>query len=234
MKIDTKIILTLVALCFTIVCDARCDSFECKQEIDKKEYENILSFVEDKYRKVNDLQARFIQNSYFLGLNQKKASSGKVFFKKPGMMDWQYETPQVQRFLADGNTLSFYQPDLNQITLSEFNNSFSSELPVLFLLGVGELKESFDLMSACRTFDGDYLLKLSARSKDANLNEFLLLAAKKDYLPLGARITDVGGNETSIVFYETDVINSIDVEQFKFSPPKGVDIIDNRKKLTAQ
>lgn len=202
--------------------------FSCVGEIQTGTKSEIVKDVQTTYQGVSDLQAEFTQESFFLGLNQRVKSRGKLFFKKPGMMDWRYEDPEPQRFIADGKTLWFYQPGLNQVTLGTFENSFNSGLPVSFLLGVGNLHENFSLEKACEGTLG-IVLKLQPRKPDPTLDEFLLLVDKKR-IPIGAKVVDVGGNETEITFSKVNTAGALDVAQFSYKIPKGVDIIDQRTK----
>ena len=201
--------------------------FECRSGLTAPESEQLLEKVERKYSTFSDLEANFLQRSFFLGLGQVVLSKGSVRFKTPGMMDWQYEQPEKQRFVTDGTALWFYQPDLNQVMIAAFSSSFDSELPVSFLLGVGSLKQTFSLKSACRSEAG-HVFSLEPKKADPNLAEFYLLSDPQTYLPLGAKVVDVGGNDTVILFHGIKLNVGLKKESFSFSPPLGVDIIDER------
>lgn len=217
----------VVSTCYLTTPGLAQNQFSCEIELGPNERTKLLSNVENQYKNFSDLQAQFIQQSYFVGLNQRVVSDGSVLFKKPGMMDWNYERPDKQRFIADGKTLWFYQPDLNQVTVGSFTEAFDSDLPVSFLLGVGRLQENFKLRSACRSSAG-VVLNLTAIKADPNLQEFYLLVDKNKYTPLGARIIDIGGNETTIVFHDLSLNVNLKENQFSFEIPKGADVIDNR------
>ena len=203
--------------------------FECRSPVNAVDKEKLLDDVESSYRSISDLTSAFQQNSFFLGLNQRVLSRGTVHFKKPGMMDWTYEDPEKQRFIADGKTLWFYQPDLNQVTVGNFTQSFSSDLPVSFLLGIGHLKADFNVVESCGSEAG-IIIKLQPKTPDQSLDEFYLLVEKNKHSPLGAKIVDVGGNETAIIFEKTVLNSSLKEDRFQFQIPKGVDVIDRRVK----
>ena len=190
----------------------------------------LIEKVELQYEKINDLRARFNQTSYFLGTDESKISSGEVFFLRPGRMDWVYGTPDTQRFVSDGQSVWWYQPDLSQVTIRRLDQSFVSDVPVSFLLGVGKLRESFKLESACGTSSGT-LLNLLPSKPNASLERFLLLVDSKDASPKGARIRDVGGNETTILFVSPTFNKGVEAKRFAFEVPKGTDIIDERSKV---
>jgi outer membrane lipoprotein carrier protein len=193
--------------------------------------DGLTGKIQQRYSEISDLSAMFSQESLFLGLNQRKSAKGRLRFLKPGMMDWEYLEPEPQRFVADGQTLWFYQPELSQVTVSEFKKSFESDLPVSFLLGLGSLQESFDLIKTCRGLD-KLTLHLKSKSADSSVAGFELSVNKNDYTPMGALITDVGGNETKISFSELKINTGVKPEIFKFEIPKGVDIIRTEQLAT--
>lgn len=199
-------------------------AFECRSDLPASEQGGLLKAVGNRYRTINDLKSHFEQHSYFLGLDQRVVSHGEVAFKKPGMMDWVYLEPEPQRFVADGETLWFHQPEQNQVTVGAFTKAFSSDLPVSFLLGIGNLEEDFQLKRACTSEKG-IVLELMPKKKDSSLEQFSLLVSKQDREPLGAKVVDAGGNETEIVFDGTKFNVGVEGKQFTFEIPKGTDVV---------
>ena len=200
-------------------------SFNCTHKLEAQG--DLLGLVDSSYKNISTIRADFHQTSYFAGLDRSESSSGSLEMKRPGMMNWSYAEPHKQSFVADGDSLWFYQPEDNQVTIGRFQQSFSSELPVSFLIGIGKLSESFDLANVCGTEKG---IKLDLKSKkpDPSMQGFSLLVDKSNYTPLGANITDVGGNQTSIILADLKFNSEIQDESFNFKIPRGVDIIDRR------
>lgn len=205
--------------------------FDCHQELSREQIQdegNLLAKVDKSYAKAAVLSAQFIQKSYFVGLDIEEVSRGNVDFAKPGKMNWQYTFPEKQRFVSNGVVFWFYQPDLNQVTLSDFKQGFQSDLPVSFLLGVGELESSFELKRVCKG-DGLYLLDLTPQKEEVSVSSLRLLVREKDFLPQGARILDIGGNETTIYLLNLELGKELPLNKFEFDMPRGVDIIDERQ-----
>ncbi|OVE80067.1 hypothetical protein BVY02_01405 [bacterium J17] len=205
--------------------------FACTKPLPEIQQKTVLESVERRYGEIFDLSAEFSQNSYYLGTNQRKSSSGTLSFKKPGKMDWRYLKPKAQRFVGDGKLLWFYEPELEKVTVGDFEKSFKSDLPVSFLLGIGKLSERFVVAKACFTSKG-IALKLEPKKSDASLQEFFLLVDKNSFNPLGAQMVDVGGNETTITFDKVEVNTQIADSVFEIEIPKGVDFIDRRSAET--
>jgi outer membrane lipoprotein carrier protein len=187
----------------------------------------LVEGVEAAYLKITSISSDFFQTSYFVGLDKREVSKGTVSFARPGKMNWDYLEPDPQRFISDGKTIQFYQPKLNQVTLTSFKEAFSSELPVTFLLGIGSLSKSFTPLGVCKIPEGT-LIKLAPKTEDASLSSFLLLVDRTTLSPLGAKVVDLGGNETSIMLVGPKFNAPIPSSTFDFKIPKGVDIIDNR------
>ena len=105
--------------------------------------------------------------------------------------------------------------------------AFKSDLPVSFLLGVGRLGENFSLTKACKSEAGT-VLNLEAKKPDPNLQEFYLLVDRDKQIPIGAKIVDFGGNETSISFQDVELNTALEDSKFSFDIPRGTDVIDQR------
>jgi len=224
-----RIILSCLACCSLIFSlktgSAVADELNCATKASVKI--TTLDGIEKRYKTFSSLKASFVQTSYFVGLDKREQSKGEVLFQKPGKMSWNYMDPTPQSFISDGKSISFYQPKLNQVTLSDFKESFSSEVPVTFLLGIGSLQASFEAVGSCKA-DGGLLIELKPKKTDATLSNFYLLVDEKELTPLGAKVIDLGGNETTIRLIGPVFDSAIPASQFLFSIPKGVDVIDNR------
>jgi len=71
-------------------------------------------------------------------------SKGRMYFRKPGRMRWEYEGPEPQTIVADGTYLWIYQPEDRQVLRAPLEQAFQSQTPVSFLLGVARLGEDFE------------------------------------------------------------------------------------------
>lgn len=203
------------------------DSFTCKSKIPAGDFQDIIENVEDEFNDTDDFAAQFIQKSYFVGLDRSDYSRGEIFFKRPAKMKWNYQAPEEQQFVVDGQNVWFYQPVLKQVTVGDFESSFRSDMPVSFLLGLNSIRDRFFIENMCRTENG---IKISLKPKqdDGNLKTFELLVKADNYVILGAQIDDFGGNETTIGFSAIQLNRKLAENMFVFNVPKGADIIDHR------
>jgi outer membrane lipoprotein carrier protein len=200
-------------------------AFSCDKSKTVKD-EPLTGKIQDSYNKVASLTAEFFQSSTLLGMNERIVSSGNLRFLKPGMMDWNYTSPSPQKFVTDGETVWYYEPSVNQLTIGSIGATFTSDVPVSFLLGIGDLSSSFSEEKICENSEG-ILLTLVPLDKDQSIKTFSLLVDSETYLPIGAKLVDTGDTITEFLFRETRTNSPLPPEEFTFSPPKGVDIVYN-------
>ncbi len=199
-------------------------AFSCKG--DRYAENRLTNKIQDAYKKVNVLHADFFQSSTLLGMKERIISEGNLKFLKPGMMDWNYLNPTPQRFVTDGTTVWYYEPSVNQLTIGSIGATFTSDVPVSFLLGIGDLTESFTEEKICKNKEG-ILLSLAPVKSDQNIKSFVLLVDSSSYLPIGAKLIDSGDTVTEFLFRNTKTDISLSAEAFTFDPPRGVDIVYN-------
>ncbi len=198
--------------------------FTCENAKKVKNGQEIIKKTQSSYKKVLGLAADFEQSSVLLGMADAFQSTGTLKFMRQGRMNWEYLTPKPQKFISDGETVWFYEPEVNQVTIGKLTKSFDSQVPVSFLLGVGDIEKSFSATEACKIQEG-YLLKLKPKEPQPNLKEFSLLVDSVEYLPIGAKIVDSGDTSTQFVFKNLKQVESFNSDQFRFVPPDGVDVV---------
>ena len=228
-----KILIFLVTFGFSVDLYAQRDlrSFECISKVSDKEAEALMDQVQKKYTSINTVQAEFLQTSYLAAVDTAEGSSGQVWLVKPGKMKWHYDVPEEQTFLMVGETLYYHQPLDNQVMIQNFKDAVLTDLPVAFLLGIGDLRKDFILQSACRSSNGIVLkLKQAKQKSQDELEGFSLLIDTTISFPSGAEILHVGGNKTSILLEKINLQEKIADSVFKAEFPKGTDINDMRNR----
>lgn len=227
--------LTVALLCCCLAVNSAdaASSFDCVgKTLEQRSSHDLLAKVQTSYDRLTTISAKFHQDSYLASLDQAEVSQGKVQFSKPGKMNWHYKYPDEQVFVVKDQTLWLYQPVDNQVTIDNFKDVIISDLPVAFLMGIGDLRRDFKLKSACSGSDGLILdLQPGApdTAKQSELKGFKLVVRESDFLPLGALVTDVSGNQTAIMLQELELNPAISEKAFATSFGHGVDVIDRRE-----
>lgn len=206
-------------------------AFDCRSKpFTKARGEEIVGQVQDEFSKVSRLEANFQQDSFLSALEVSEGSSGTMIFEKPGKMRWDYKEPEKQIFTIKDKTVWLFQEAEKQVVIDNFSDVIISDLPIAFLMGIGNLKTDFTLSEACESADG---IVLSLKPKGGNegrneLKTLALLASPSSHLPIGGKVTDVAGNVTSIVLKGVSRDPEISKETFATNFPSGTDISDHR------
>ena len=107
-----------------------------------KDLKQVLDRLQRHYRETNSFTAKFNEEIAAVGA-PKKQRQGTVSFRKPGRMRWEFETPEKQTIVSDGETLYSYDPDLNQVVETPLKQALKSSSATSFLLGIGNINRDF-------------------------------------------------------------------------------------------
>lgn len=185
----------------------------------------IVDRLQRNYDATNDFVANFQQETEVKTLNRTVKSAGKVWYKRPGKMLWRYDAPKDQFVLADGKHLYFYQPEQNQIIKSPLQNAFRTDIPLSFLLGLGNLKKDFNATLKA-TEDQQHVLRLEPKSDAGGYSDILMGVNKATFDILWVSVRDGAGNLTSIRFSDMRKGTGVNDSLFKLQIPNGADIVE--------
>jgi outer membrane lipoprotein carrier protein len=153
-------------------------------------------------------------------------TNGTLTFVRPGKFRFQYEKP-AQVIVGDGKKVSFFDQDLNQVTVKKFEQAFSNT-PAALLAGKGDIENSFTLVASPES-DGLNWLDAIPRQKDAGIEKFRLGFAKGQLAAM--ELNDAFGNRTRLNFSKFERNPKLDAKEFIFVPPKGADVIGEEAAL---
>ncbi|WP_447970258.1 LolA family protein [Nitrospira sp. M1] len=112
------------------------------------EVQALVKKVDARYLKTQDLQAEFSQETQIEGFDSRLSSSGRVLLKKPGLLRWDYQKPNVEQILVDGDHVMWYVPEHQQVVKGNLTQMSASKAPLTLLQGVGKLGEQFDITTS--------------------------------------------------------------------------------------
>ena len=223
MREESKRKTELGKLCGLLVIFALCldQSFAAEG----KNADAIVDSLQKNYEATVDFVADFRQETEVKTLNRNLKASGQVSFKRPGKMFWRYEEPKGQFVLTDGKYLYFYQPEQNQIIKSPLKNAFRSDIPLSFLLGIGNLKKDFNAVLKA-TEESQYILRLEPKGESGGFSEILLGVAKNSSDILWVSVRDATNNLTTIRLSGMRKGVGLKDSLFRLEVPKGVDVVE--------
>ena len=185
---------------------------------------DVLARLQARYDDTRTMQADFRQTVESKTLAGTLESKGKVAFEKPNRMRWDYDPPDPQTIVGDGDTLWIYQPDLKQVIKAPLSQAFQSSTPVSFLAGLGRVERDFDA-TLVREEPERWVLKLVPKQKQAGVGLLELGVRKADGSVAEATVTDAAGTTTRIFFSDERRNVTLQPDLFRFSPPPGVDVV---------
>ena len=166
-------------------------------------------------------KARFTQ--VVLDRNQKtlQQASGTMEFSRPGRFRWEYNKPYEQSIVGDGSRVWIYDKDLNQVTVRKLDRALGAS-PAALLAGSNEIEKIYVLKAAGSERGLDWL-EAVPRTQDTAFERIRLGLGKTGLEAM--ELKDQFGQTTVIKFSELQRNVKIAPESFKFTPPKGVDVI---------
>ena len=100
---------------------------------------NIVHRLETRYHSARTLQATFLER-YVENGRVVRTEAGIAYFRRPGKMRWEYQSPEKNLFLVDGKWAWFYVPADHTVTRVPAKESTDWRTPLALL--AGEMKVS--------------------------------------------------------------------------------------------
>lgn len=148
-------------------------------------------------------------------------SRGVLAFSRPGKFRWTYHKPYAQLIVGDGSKVWIYDEDLKQVTVKKLDQALGST-PAALLAGNNEAMRAFRL-SDKGSKDGLEWLEALPRDKEGSFEKI-----RMGFSPSGLQIMELidGFGQTTVLRFKALERNpKLDSGLFRFSPPKGADVI---------
>lgn len=190
----------------------------------------IAARVQSFYDQTRDVSADFYQTYVNKLYKRTDRSQGKVVFRKPGMMRWDYAQPNGKIIVSDGKRLVMYEPgddgDKGQYAEQEVSQA---QLPqaMSFLMGSGRLEESFTfrlLDAAKEGYPNGDVLELKPKQPTPHYVRILFYVERDPRLRGLVRrilIIDESGNRNRFDFSAIKFNGGVGEEPFRWAPPAG-------------
>ena len=185
--------------------------------------QSLISRLQHHYRTTDSFTARFVETLTSPG-GAPRQRRGKIAYRKPGMLRWEFDPPQAETIVADGTTLYDYDPGLNQVVEMSERSAFRNRGVAAFILGIGDLEHDFDGQSvSARATDGLAHLLLTPKDGSARIE---LSVDRKTLNITGLRTADSLGNATELQLSDIQRNVTLDRSMFAFTVPSGADIVN--------
>lgn len=105
---------------------------------------------EKRYSSATTLQAAFLER-YLENGHLVRANAGIAYFRRPGKMRWEYESPEKNLFLVDGKSAWFYVPEDHTATRVPAKQSADWRTPLALLAGQAKLSKVCSAVTASKS-----------------------------------------------------------------------------------
>lgn len=189
--------------------------------------DDVVQKLQQTYEKTEDFKANFLQETTIKSIKKTEIEEGRVFFKNPKNMLWDYTKPKAKKLVINQHTAWLYLPQEKSAYKQKAENIFQSKALIRFLSGLGKLKDDFAIKYAepkALNKNGNYLLLLTPLEKNTVLNPIQITVDQSKFYILQVNFDDAFGNSTSVKFFNMSVNNGLNDKMFQFQPPKGTNI----------
>jgi outer membrane lipoprotein carrier protein len=184
--------------------------------------DKTLDQISAHYRETHSFTADFTEKITSPGAADR-TRSGKVYYRKPGRMRWEFAAPEQETIVADGKAVYSYEPDLNQVIETPVAGLIKSPSATAFLLGFGDLRADFDV-SALSHPPADGLIYLVLKPKGGG-NPAIAGIDPTNWNLSKLVFQDVAGDSTSLAFSNFKINQELPDSLFQFSVPNGADVV---------
>lgn len=191
----------------------------------------VAARVQSFYDQIQTLEARFHQTYFNKLYNNYQRSHGRVVFRKPGKMYWQYDEPNGKILVSDGQRILAYEPgdprdaanpngprEPGQVVEIPMANS---ELPAAlsFLTGTGRLEDQFNfrlLDAAQQGFAAGDVLELRPKRPTPHYEKVLFYVSRRE---AGGRVAGIV--ERVLIIDHAGNRNRFDFQRLNWSTPQA-------------
>ena len=170
---------------------------------------------------VQTARGEFTQKLFDRNGKLTQESRGTLDFSRPGKFRWTYSKPYSQIIVGDGAKVWIYDPDLNQVTVRKLDAALGST-PAALLAGDNNALKSFALKDDGER-DGLEWVEAQPRQKDTSFERIRMGFSASGLEAM--ELTDSFGQRTQLRFTGLARNPNIDASLFRFTPPKGADVV---------
>ena len=187
------------------------------QDATKEQTDEIVSKITMSSESMTTLQGDFTQVKELSFMDDKVTSEGKMYYKKPNKIRWEYTKPIQYIFSMDGKTLQTTSGDKTNKMPVKSSKIFTeiSHVMIGSISGSG-LVDSPDFDARFFVGKDDYKVVLTPKKKEIKdlFSSVVIYIAKKDSLIYTVETVEKSGDKTTITLKNVQVNGVIVDETF--------------------
>jgi outer membrane lipoprotein carrier protein len=157
---------------------------------------------------------------------QIQALQARLIMQKPDKLNWQVTEPYEESMVSDGQSLWYYEPDLEQVSIQDFPEDVENN-PILLLND--DLQAIADAYEVSMGYVDDEVRQyvLLPLASSSSYERFSMTFSGQNLLQM--QFESSVGQLTSFSF--SNITNNVDIDPtvFDFAIPQDVDVIDSRE-----
>jgi len=186
--------------------------------------------IENTLKSYQSLQANFEQLYYSATVSTPLHEKGKLYFKKPNLMRWEYQDPEEKVFLIKDDFFWDYNKEEKQLIKYDLSRG-EQNTEVLFLLsGQVALLDNYSVeLNPFPTENANTIqLKLTPKDEEGADTFLLLEIDEKTWFIQKLISFDWAGNKTEFRFSRIKTNINLPNKTFELRVPSDVEIIENK------
>ena len=144
-----------------------------------------------------------------------------MWIERPNRFRWDYEIPFKQHIIGDGKQIWVYDEELEQVTVRQMKGALGYT-PAILLAGSGKLTDNFTIKKLKKQGKLEWM-EMIPKKNDGGFEDIRL--GFEGNLLRQLEMVDGFGQTTRITMSNNRENYKIRDSLFRFTPPKGVDVI---------
>lgn len=176
-------------------------------------------------RETQTARAQFTQTVVDKNGRAMQNANGTFELSRPGRFRWQVEKPYKQLLVGDGQRVWIFDEDLNQVIVRKVGDALGGT-PAALLSGNQDVERAFAWKDLPESGGIDWL-GATPLANDAAFSEIKIGFDAKGLAAL--EVVDAFGQKSMVRFTNVERNPKFAPETFRFTPPKGADVIGDVK-----
>ena len=190
--------------------------------------EDVLAGMERAGKSLTTLKCDFRQVRVYSLFDEKRESSGTIYYKRPERMLWRYAAPDSSEIYINGERALMYLPDIRQVQrISLLKDRKTRSLLIGFGNSAVEIRRNFSAR-LLRSGGETYTIELTpkAGTKSSGMLRLEMTVDGKSWLPVKTIRFEPGGDRTIFTFSNVKTNVPLKDSLFEFRIPEGTEVVD--------
>lgn len=189
---------------------------------------DIVARLEKELRVVETFQSDFSQTSYSTTVSAPLKQTGRIFFKKPDLMRWEYSPPEPSVYVYKEGLYLSYFPEDNQLWRQKVAREEYETGILGILVGKARLLEKYSVEFSPFPGGEKGTAQVKLTPRDQEDNAYILLEIdQRNGMLRRAVLFDWAGNKIEYGFSRIKTNAALAKDRFEIKVPPDCEIIDD-------